>query len=211
MQSRNSGSQGPGTGPDPIKSNRTGQKKAAASLLPAAGRFLNQPSRAPQPPPPLTATPSSSASTGPAQRNQPWPAAHRSSLQTRTHRPPILVHRRKRKRSEAPPQNSSRCNLGNGVYVFWKRFRRLPHRAHQLARCLLRNCTWILANERSASFSSGLGTVAVMAPPVRYCIPGKSAVSRANPGRDRGKKARQPTASADPWLMHRFLCRRTFV
>ncbi|XP_010831355.1 PREDICTED: exosome complex component CSL4 isoform X2 [Bison bison bison] len=30
-----------------------------------------------------------------------------------------------------------------------------------------------MANERSASFSSGFGTVAVMAPPVRYCIPGE--------------------------------------
>ncbi|TKC49156.1 hypothetical protein EI555_021630 [Monodon monoceros] len=31
----------------------------------------------------------------------------------------------------------------------------------------------MLANERSASFSSGLGAGAVMAPPVRYCIPGE--------------------------------------
>ena len=33
VQSRNSGSQGPGTGPDPIKSNRTGQKKGRSFAL----------------------------------------------------------------------------------------------------------------------------------------------------------------------------------
>lgn len=61
------------------------------------------------PRPPLTATPSSSAPQArTAQPNQTCPAACRASPQTRTRRPPILNHGRKRKsrRSGAPPRDS---------------------------------------------------------------------------------------------------------
>uniref|UniRef100_A0A8D0V1F0 Exosome complex component CSL4 n=1 Tax=Sus scrofa TaxID=9823 RepID=A0A8D0V1F0_PIG len=56
----------------------------------------------------------------------------------------------------------------------------------------------MLANEQSTSFSFGLRTEAVMAPPVRYCIPGKSAVPRGNPGQRQRQEGRTTNSFCGP-------------
>ncbi|XP_034787134.2 exosome complex component CSL4 isoform X2 [Pan paniscus] len=44
---------------------------------------------------------------------------------------------------------------------------------YQLTRVLLRNCAWVWPMRKRLRFHPGFGTAAIMAPPVRYCIPGE--------------------------------------
>ncbi|XP_059516956.1 exosome complex component CSL4 isoform X2 [Myotis daubentonii] len=66
----------------------------------------------------------------------------------------------------------ARGNLGHVVYPFRKAPRGHVTNA-PIGAFLIEALHRVLANERPFSFSSGLCIVAVMAPPVRYCIPGE--------------------------------------
>lgn len=147
-------------------------------------------------------------------------AAHCHPLQLGVHRPcsiqPTMAHRPQVQPADPDPPPAHPCpqaqarefrspapefvpmQPGKWSLRLLEALPEITDRAHQLARFLLRNCTWILANERSASFSSGFGTVAVMAPPVRYCIPGKSAVSRANRGQRQGQEGQTTNSFSGP-------------
>lgn len=134
-ENRNPGSRkGPKQGPTLEKRAVLGSKGRGTALT---CRLPSQPNGTPQPPTPLTATPSSSATRpGPTQSNQPSPATRNTSPQPGTLRQPILDHRRTRRRSGAPPPGWSRGNLGNKVSR--RRCSRRPRdKSHQLASFLL--------------------------------------------------------------------------